>query len=90
MPRYANEMDEFVDECLFRVGQRVRVSIAPDVIPADEVGCNTGIVQNIKTRFLLTPKMRRFSYTVWLDGKYHNYFDGSMAVVFQNQLSEVK
>ena len=88
MPRYAN-IDEYTDECLFRIGQRVRVEIAPDIWPIDEVLCNTGIVQKIKTRFMLTPKMRDFTYTVWLDGAYHKQWDKSMAIVNQHQISEV-
>ena len=90
MARFANEIDEFVDECPFQIGERVRIVIAPDVIPADEVKCNTGIVQKIYTKFMLTPDMRKFVFTVWLDGEYHHYFTASVAVVNQHQVSKLE
>ena len=82
-------MDEFKDEVLFHVGERVKVRIAPDIIPAHEIGCATGVVRNIYTKFMLTPKMRKFTYEVWLDGPYHAYVGGAAVKVLQNQLEKI-
>jgi hypothetical protein len=88
--RYTNHMEEFTEEVLFQVGERVKVIIAPDVIPADEVKCWTGVVRTIKTKFMLTANMRKFIYEVWLDGFYHNYWNKSTVVVNQEQLEKVE
>lgn len=88
--RYANHMDEFTDEVRFQVGERVRVRLAPDLIPEEEIECGTGVIRKILTKFMLTPKMRRLVYEVWLDGPYHRFVSGVAVIVNREQLEKVE
>lgn len=84
--RYTNHMPEFIDECEFRIGERVEVYVWEDVIPASEVECRTGVIRNIKTRFMLTDNMRSFSYDVWLDSRYHPMMETPLVIVRKHQI----
>jgi hypothetical protein len=88
--RYTDHMDEFADEVRYQVGERVKVRVAPDLIPEEEIECGTGVVRKIYTKFMLTPKMRRFVYEVWLDGPYHPYVRGAAVAVNREQLEKVE
>ncbi len=87
---YTNYIDEFIDECKFRIGERVEVYVWEDVIPADEVMCRTGVIRNIRTRFMLTDKMRSFGFDVWLDARYHPMMESPLVKVFGHQIRKVE
>ena len=62
-----NKYESFENEVKFQVGKRVWLDITE--IPQNERETDTGVITDIKTRFPLTAKYRRITYTVKLDNK---------------------
>lgn len=66
--KQARRIEDFSDECPFRVGQRVHVELKS--IPKAERHCEVGVITAIRTRFVLTPEMRAIRFLVVLDAPY--------------------
>ena len=74
MTKLSSKIAAYDDEVLFQVGQRVIVDM-PEV-PKEARADTHGVIRQIRTKFPASPKLRRITYTVDLDGK-GNYFKKS-------------
>ena len=54
----------------FYIGDRVKVRIATDVIPEEEINCDTGMVYEIRLYHPSAPELHRISYKILLDAPY--------------------
>lgn len=66
--KHARRIEDFSDECPFRVGQRVHLELKN--IPKADRHCEVGVIKTIMTRFLYTPEMRSVKFQVVLDAPY--------------------
>ena len=62
-----SKYEDFSDEVLFKVGQRVHIDIP--LIPKEERDVTTGVISRIDAHFPTTPKHRSIRVTVRIDGK---------------------
>lgn len=61
------EHEDFSDEVLFQVGQRVHVDLS--LVPPEERETTTGVITSISTTMFTVPKFRRIRYKIRFDGK---------------------
>jgi len=61
----SKENEDFSDEVLFKVGQRVHIDL-PD-IPIEQRDVTTGVIIKMDTHFPTTPKHRKIRVTVRID-----------------------
>ena len=60
--------EDFSDEVLFKVGQRVDIDLPG--IPKEQRDITTGVIIRVDTHFPTTPKHRSIRVTIRLDGNY--------------------
>jgi len=65
---FVNEVEEFGHDIQFRIGERMRIVIE-DVDPK-EINIDTSIIVKMDVKHVHTPKFRRITCTVWMDGEY--------------------
>ena len=54
----------------FSIGDRVKVRVATDVIPEDEVNCGVGVVYGAILQFPSSPEHHKMRYKILLDAPY--------------------
>lgn len=81
----------------FYIGDRVKVRIATDVIPEEEINCDVGMVYGINLIHPSAPELHRIVYKILLDAPYgkviykkiHVQYDEGFNILQANQRIEL-